>query len=95
MAATRLRRNHQDLVRPSHHLFREAPGDANASQVWTLMKLTVNNADVEVYDRHTRTPLLWVLRDVLGMHGTKFGCGVGYCAGCMVPAKNPSATVRT
>ena len=48
------------------------------------MKLTVNNADVEVDDRHARTPLLWVLRDVLGMHGTKFGCGVGYCAACTV-----------
>src|SRR2546429_7291192 len=37
-----------------------------------------------VDDRHARTPLLWVLRDVLGMHGTKFGCGVGYCAACTV-----------
>jgi isoquinoline 1-oxidoreductase subunit beta len=42
------------------------------------MKLTINGADVEVADRHAKTPLLWVLRDVLGMHGTKFGCGVGY-----------------
>src|SRR6266566_3131747 len=49
-----------------------------------LMKLTINGADVEVDDRHARTPLLWVLRDVLGMHGTKFGCGVGYCAACTV-----------
>jgi hypothetical protein len=47
-----------------------------------LMKLTINGADVEVDDRHAKTPLLWVLRDVLGMHGTKFGCGVGYCAAC-------------
>src|SRR6266851_1510574 len=76
--------NHQDLVRPSHHVVREAHGDANASQVWTLMKLTVNAANVEVDDRHAKTPLLWVLRDVLGMHGTKFGCGVGYCAACTV-----------
>src|SRR5438105_5587662 len=48
------------------------------------MKLTVNDADVEVDDRHAKTPLLWVLRDVLGMHGTKVGCGVGYCAACTV-----------
>jgi aerobic-type carbon monoxide dehydrogenase small subunit (CoxS/CutS family) len=48
------------------------------------MKLTINGADVEVDDRHARSPLLWVLRDVLGMHGTKFGCGVGYCAACTV-----------
>ena len=30
------------------------------------------------------TPLLWVLRDVLGMTGTKFGCGVGLCGACTV-----------
>jgi len=30
------------------------------------------------------TPLLWVLRDVLGMMGTKFGCGVGLCGACTV-----------
>jgi isoquinoline 1-oxidoreductase beta subunit len=48
------------------------------------VKLTVNGADVEVDDRHARSPLLWVLRDVLGMRGTKFGCGIGYCAACTV-----------
>jgi len=48
------------------------------------MRLTINGADVDVDDRHVTTPLLWVLRDVLGMHGTKFGCGAGYCAACTV-----------
>jgi isoquinoline 1-oxidoreductase beta subunit len=48
------------------------------------MKLVVNGADVEVDDRHARTPLLWVLRDVIGLHGTKFGCGAGFCAACTV-----------
>jgi isoquinoline 1-oxidoreductase beta subunit len=48
------------------------------------MKLVVNGADVEVDDRHEQTPLLWVLRDVLGLHGTKFGCGAGFCAACTV-----------
>jgi aerobic-type carbon monoxide dehydrogenase small subunit (CoxS/CutS family) len=41
------------------------------------VKLTVNGADVEVDDRHAKAPLLWVLRDVLGLRGTKFGCGIG------------------
>jgi isoquinoline 1-oxidoreductase beta subunit len=48
------------------------------------MKLTVNGADVDVDDRHSATPLLWVLRDVLGLRGTKFGCGGGFCAACTV-----------
>ena len=38
------------------------------------MNLVVNGADHEVDDRHAKTPLLWVLRDVLGMRGTKYGC---------------------
>src|SRR3954462_9070432 len=48
------------------------------------MKLVVNGAGVEVDDRHAKTPLLWVLRDVLGLQGTKFGCGAGFCAACTV-----------
>jgi isoquinoline 1-oxidoreductase alpha subunit len=30
------------------------------------------------------TPLLWVIRDVLNLHGTKFGCGIGQCGACTV-----------
>ncbi len=48
------------------------------------MKLAVNGADVDVDERHAKTPLLWVLRDVLSMRGTKYGCGAGFCAACTV-----------
>jgi len=40
---------------------------------------TARRADVDA-----DTPLLWVLRDVLGMSGTKFGCGVALCGACTV-----------
>jgi isoquinoline 1-oxidoreductase subunit beta len=48
------------------------------------VRLNVNSADVDVDDRHETTPLLWVLRDVLGLTGTKYGCGAGFCAACTV-----------
>jgi isoquinoline 1-oxidoreductase subunit alpha len=46
-------------------------------------KIKVNGSDHEV-DVDGGTPLLWVLRDVLGMTGTKFGCGVALCGACTV-----------
>ena len=47
------------------------------------IKIKVNGADHEV-DVDGDTPLLWVLRDVLGMTGTKFGCGMALCGACTV-----------
>jgi isoquinoline 1-oxidoreductase alpha subunit len=47
------------------------------------MKLTVNGKAYEV-DVPDAMPLLWVLRDVLGLTGTKFGCGVAQCGACTV-----------
>ncbi|MBU3057384.1 (2Fe-2S)-binding protein [Pseudomonas indica] len=46
-------------------------------------KLMINGAEVQV-DVDPDTPLLWVLRDVLGMTGTKFGCGMALCGACTV-----------
>ena len=48
------------------------------------MKLNVNGTDAEVDDRFADSPLLWVLRDVLELRGTKYGCGIGQCAACTV-----------
>ena len=48
-----------------------------------MTKLSINGNDVEV-DTPDGMPLLWALRDVLGMTGTKFGCGVGQCGACTV-----------
>lgn len=45
--------------------------------------LTVNGAPRTV-DVAPDTPLLWVLRDALGMTGTKFGCGISQCGACTV-----------
>src|SRR5499425_1625196 len=45
--------------------------------------LTINGKQVEV-DADPATPLLWVLRDHLGMTGTKFGCGAAQCGACTV-----------
>ena len=42
------------------------------------------NGNVHSVDVDGDTPLLWVLRDVLGMTGTKFGCGMALCGACTV-----------
>lgn len=47
------------------------------------MKLEINGAVREV-DAPEEMPLLWVLRDLLGMTGTKFGCGMAQCGACTV-----------
>jgi isoquinoline 1-oxidoreductase subunit alpha len=45
--------------------------------------ITVNGT-AQTADVDADTPLLWVLRDVLGLPGTKFGCGVALCGACTV-----------
>ena len=51
--------------------------------------LTLNNKPVKV-DAEADMPLLWVIRDLLGLKGTKFGCGIAQCGACTVHlAGNP------
>jgi isoquinoline 1-oxidoreductase subunit alpha len=52
--------------------------------VWKNMKqLTINEKVYEV-DVQADTPLLWVIRDIVGLTGTKFGCGIAQCGACTV-----------
>jgi isoquinoline 1-oxidoreductase alpha subunit len=48
-----------------------------------MVKLVINGVEQEL-DVPEDMPLLWVLRDVLGMNGTKFGCGMALCGVCTV-----------
>ncbi len=48
-----------------------------------MVKVNVNGADHQ-YDGDPNMPLLWFVRDELGLPGTKFGCGAGLCGACTV-----------
>jgi len=48
-----------------------------------LINLKVNGTQLSV-DVHPDTPLLWVLRETLGLTGTKYGCGMALCGACTV-----------
>ena len=48
-----------------------------------MAKLKVNGETVE-FDGDASTPLLWVLREQLGLTGTKYSCGIGRCGACTV-----------
>ena len=47
------------------------------------LKLTINGTEHDI-DVEPETPLLWVLRDTVGLTGTKFGCGIAQCGACTV-----------
>jgi isoquinoline 1-oxidoreductase subunit alpha len=48
-----------------------------------MTSFTLNGKPVNI-DIEVETPLLWVIRDELGLTGTKFGCGIGMCGACTV-----------
>jgi isoquinoline 1-oxidoreductase alpha subunit len=48
-----------------------------------MVSLTLNDKRVSV-DADPKTPLLWVIRDHVGLTGTKYGCGAGHCGACTI-----------
>lgn len=48
-----------------------------------MVKLNVNGVE-RTFDGDSNMPLLWYLRDILGLTGTKFGCGMALCGACTV-----------
>ncbi len=48
-----------------------------------MINFKVNGRDVSI-DADPSTPLLWAIRDEIGLTGTKFGCGIGMCGACTV-----------
>ncbi|HSR51043.1 MAG TPA: (2Fe-2S)-binding protein [Acidobacteriota bacterium] len=50
----------------------------------SALRLEVNGREHQVEEIDPATPLLWVLRDSLGLVGTKYGCGIGMCGACVV-----------
>jgi isoquinoline 1-oxidoreductase alpha subunit len=48
-----------------------------------MIRLSINGRTVEV-DADPNTPLLWVIREQVGLTGTKYGCGVAQCGACTV-----------
>jgi isoquinoline 1-oxidoreductase alpha subunit len=68
------------------------PFDSNAMSHYTLQV----NGQLHEVEAAPDTPLLWVLRDSLGLVGTKFGCGVGQCGACTVHIDSvPTQSCRT
>ena len=49
-----------------------------------MARTLIINGENESFDAPAEMPLLWVLRDILGMTGTKFGCGIAQCGACTV-----------
>ena len=68
---------------PLHHQERRVTIPSESSRE-SLMRLKVNGKEHDVNGLDESTPLLWVLRDHLGLVGTKYGCGVAQCGACTV-----------
>src|ERR1700678_3523332 len=58
-----------------------SPTDSRRNPGMTTIRI---NGEEKTFDAPPDMPLLWVLRDILGMTGTKFGCGIAQCGACTV-----------
>ncbi len=64
---------------------------ATSGSIGSMLRLKINGREHAVEESiDPSTPLLWVLRDNLGLVGTKFGCGAGYCGACSVMVNGAS-----
>jgi isoquinoline 1-oxidoreductase subunit alpha len=63
---------------------KNAPAKNGPAKNDTVTKINVNGTDHELKGVSGETPLLWVLRDHLGLTGTKYGCGISECGACTV-----------
>jgi isoquinoline 1-oxidoreductase subunit alpha len=61
----------------------QSPGPGNPIEELRMPSLTINGHPQQV-DVDPDTPLLWVLRDTLGLTGTRYGCGIAQCGACTV-----------
>jgi len=52
-------------------------------EVKNMIRMTLNGTEQE-FDQNSAMPLLWAIRDLAGLNGTKYGCGVGLCGSCTV-----------
>jgi isoquinoline 1-oxidoreductase alpha subunit len=68
---------------PKTSIWRKPAFKPSAREKATVITIDVNGASRQI-DIEPDTPLLWVLRDVIGLTGTKFGCGIAQCGACTV-----------
>jgi isoquinoline 1-oxidoreductase alpha subunit len=71
------------MMKVGGHDPRHCVHDRSINKETTVITLTINGQKSSV-EAPEQMPLLWVLRDLLGLTGTKFGCGIGQCGACTV-----------